>query len=88
MDVKNLGEMRLLRPRHNAFEDENPPPWGYRLPGIRKDLYAIQVLPTPVPIPPSDIRMFWHERYHNDPTVRWLRHTFVELFQPERRRNK
>jgi DNA-binding transcriptional LysR family regulator len=40
----------------------------------------IKVLRTPVPIPASDIRMFWHERYHHDPTVRWLRSAFVSLF--------
>jgi DNA-binding transcriptional LysR family regulator len=42
----------------------------------------IKVLPTPVPIPSSRICMFWHERYHRDPAVSWLRRSFVNLFRP------
>jgi DNA-binding transcriptional LysR family regulator len=41
----------------------------------------IKGLPTPVPIPSSHIRMFWHERYHHDPAVSWLRRSFVNLFR-------
>jgi len=31
------------------------------------------VLPTPVPLPPLRISMFWHERYQFDPAHAWLR---------------
>jgi len=41
----------------------------------------IKVLPMPVPIPPFDIRIYWHERYHNDPPIRWLRKVFIDLFR-------
>src|SRR5262245_3506173 len=40
----------------------------------------VKVLPMPVPAPPWGIRMYWHERYHNDPPSVWLRKTFIELF--------
>jgi DNA-binding transcriptional LysR family regulator len=43
----------------------------------------IKVLPPPVPIPPFDIHMFWHERYHHDPVSRWLRKAFVDLYRPQ-----
>jgi DNA-binding transcriptional LysR family regulator len=33
----------------------------------------IRVFNPPVHVPPFDIRMFWHERYHNDPASRWMR---------------
>jgi len=41
----------------------------------------IKVLPLPIPIPPFDIRIYWHERYHYDPTLRWFRSVFVDLFR-------
>jgi DNA-binding transcriptional LysR family regulator len=31
------------------------------------------------------IKQFWHERYHDDPANRWLRHSFTSLFQNARR---
>ena len=40
----------------------------------------IKVLPMPIPMAPWGIRMYWHERYHNDPPLRWLRQVFVDLF--------
>jgi DNA-binding transcriptional LysR family regulator len=40
----------------------------------------VKVLPMPVPAPPWPIRMYWHERYHNDPPSLWLRKVFVEQF--------
>lgn len=46
----------------------------------------IKVLPTPIPIAPWGIRMYWHERYHHDPPLRWLRQVFVDLFCATRKR--
>jgi DNA-binding transcriptional LysR family regulator len=42
---------------------------------------SIKVLPMPVPMPPWKVRMYWHERYHYDPPVRWFREAFVDLFR-------
>jgi DNA-binding transcriptional LysR family regulator len=42
---------------------------------------AIKVLPMPVPMPPWKIHIYWHERYHHDPPIRWFRSLFVELFR-------
>jgi DNA-binding transcriptional LysR family regulator len=40
----------------------------------------IRVFDPPVHVPPYDIRMFWHERYQNDPASRWMRRQVVALF--------
>jgi DNA-binding transcriptional LysR family regulator len=45
----------------------------------------IRVLPLPVALPQFDICIHWHERYHNDPAIRWMRRAFVDLFSAHRR---
>jgi hypothetical protein len=35
-------------------------------------------------MPAFDIRLFWHERYHHDPSHRWFLQVFVKLFQERR----
>jgi DNA-binding transcriptional LysR family regulator len=40
----------------------------------------MKVLPLPISIPPFDIRIYWHERYEQDPALRWFRRAFIELF--------
>jgi DNA-binding transcriptional LysR family regulator len=42
---------------------------------------SIRLLPTPVPIPPWDIHIYWHERYHHDPPIQWFRSVFIKLFR-------
>src|SRR5262249_1044122 len=42
---------------------------------------AIKILPAPIPLPSFDIRIYWHERYHHDPALRWFRKAFVDLFR-------
>jgi DNA-binding transcriptional LysR family regulator len=37
-------------------------------------------LPPPVPIPPADVGVHWHERFERDPGGRWLREQLVALF--------
>jgi DNA-binding transcriptional LysR family regulator len=37
-------------------------------------------LPPPVPIPPADVGVHWHERFDRDPGGRWLREQLVTLF--------
>jgi DNA-binding transcriptional LysR family regulator len=55
------------------------------VPGMLAEEYVshvpIKVLPMPVPVPPFDLRVYWHERYHHDAPIRWLRNVFVELFR-------
>ena len=36
-------------------------------------------LPPPVPIPPADVAVHWHERFEADPGNRWLRELVTEL---------
>jgi DNA-binding transcriptional LysR family regulator len=46
---------------------------------------SIKVLPPPVAIPQFDVCIHWHERYHHDPGIRWMRRAFVNLFSGQRR---
>jgi DNA-binding transcriptional LysR family regulator len=43
----------------------------------------ILILPPPISIPPMNVAVYWHERYHRDPANRWLRQAFVKLFKGE-----
>lgn len=36
--------------------------------------------PHPVELPPIEIRVFWHAKYHQDPANRWLRDVIVQQF--------
>jgi DNA-binding transcriptional LysR family regulator len=37
-------------------------------------------LPVPLPIPPAEVAVHWHERFERDAGNRWLRELIVELF--------
>ena len=39
-----------------------------------------KALPPPVPIPPADVGVHWHERFEADAGNRWLREQLVALF--------
>ena len=41
---------------------------------------GLKSLAPPVPIPPADVAVHWHERFEADPGNRWLRERVVELF--------
>jgi DNA-binding transcriptional LysR family regulator len=45
----------------------------------------LKVLPPPIALPQFDVCIYWHERYHNDPAIRWMRRSFVGLFSAQRR---
>lgn len=45
---------------------------------------AIKILPVPVSIPPYDVNIYWHERYHHDPPNQWFRSMFVKLYRPSK----
>jgi DNA-binding transcriptional LysR family regulator len=40
----------------------------------------LKSLPAPVPIPPAEVAVHWHERFESDPGNRWFREQIVELF--------
>jgi DNA-binding transcriptional LysR family regulator len=44
-------------------------------------LVSIKILRPPVPMRPYDIKVYWHERFQQDPASRWLRQTLVRLFR-------
>lgn len=45
-----------------------------------------QVFPVPFTIPTYEVKQLWHERFHNDPGNRWLRHVISELLATPARR--
>jgi len=50
------------------------------------DLYRrslpLRVIQPPLELPPVLIFMYWHERNHDDPAMRWLRATIAHAFGP------
>lgn len=44
-------------------------------------LVSIKILRTPVPLRPYGIKVYWHERFHQDPGNRWFRRSMIELFR-------
>jgi DNA-binding transcriptional LysR family regulator len=44
-----------------------------RVANLFAGLVPLKVMPPPVKLPPYDVKMFWHERFHRDPANRWLR---------------
>lgn len=44
-------------------------------------LVPIKILGTPMQLRPYDIKVYWHERFHHDPTSRWFRRALVQLFR-------
>jgi len=40
----------------------------------------LKALPPPVPIPPAEVAVHWHERFEADQGNRWLREQVIELF--------
>lgn len=42
--------------------------------------FALSYVPHPLELPPVDIGLFWHAKYHRDPANRWLRDQVVRHF--------
>ena len=45
---------------------------------------SLKSLPPPVPIPPADVGVHWHERFESDPGNRWLRDLLITLYADEK----
>lgn len=43
--------------------------------------FNLRYVPHPVDLPPIDISLFWHAKYHRDPANRWLRDLIAKNFQ-------
>jgi DNA-binding transcriptional LysR family regulator len=41
---------------------------------------GFKTVAPPIPIPPAEVAVHWHERFEADPGNRWLREQIVELF--------
>jgi hypothetical protein len=40
----------------------------------------VRILDLPIDIPRFRIAQYWHDRFHSDPSNRWLRGVFSRLF--------
>lgn len=47
----------------------------------------VQVLDSPVPFPPYLVRLYWHERFQQDPGHAWLRQLIADQFRAGRGRH-
>ena len=43
--------------------------------------FSLTYVPHPIDLPPIEIGLFWHARYHRDPANRWLRDELVSHFR-------
>ena len=41
---------------------------------------SFKALPPPLPMPPAEVAVHWHERFEADPGNRWMREQIVDLF--------
>ncbi|HEY8553175.1 MAG TPA: LysR family transcriptional regulator [Burkholderiales bacterium] len=41
--------------------------------------------PLPIEIPSFDVAMYWHERFHADPAIAWMRQQLLELYAEHER---
>ena len=37
------------------------------------EIVPLKIMPPPTKLPPYDVKLFWHERFHRDAANRWLR---------------
>ena len=50
-----------------------------RVARVYEQFGRFKALPPPIPIPPAEVAVYWHERFSADPGNGWLRQQFVEL---------
>ncbi len=51
-----------------------------RVAAVFAQLGNFNVLKLPLPMPSFEVRMHWHQRFHQDPANRWLRQVMTELY--------
>jgi DNA-binding transcriptional LysR family regulator len=51
-----------------------------RVAAVFARLGNFKVLKLPVAMPSFEVRLHWHERFHQDPANRWLREVMAELY--------
>ena len=40
----------------------------------------LRLMELPVPVPPVEVKQFWHRRVHNEPGIVWMRKLIAQLF--------
>ena len=49
-------------------------------PPCSRKLGNFKVLKLPLDMPSFEVRLHWHQRFHQDPANRWLREVMTELY--------
>ena len=44
-----------------------------RVADLFAEIVPLKIMPPPTKLPPYDVKLFWHERFHREPANRWLR---------------
>jgi DNA-binding transcriptional LysR family regulator len=44
------------------------------------EMVPLKVMAPPTKLPTYETKLFWHERFHQDPANRWLRGLYIDLF--------
>ena len=44
-----------------------------RVASLFAQIVPLKIMPPPTKVPPYDVKLFWHERFHREPGNRWLR---------------
>lgn len=50
------------------------------LAGMMAAALDLQLIESPLQIPGFDVSIAWHDRFHHDPAIEWLRTTFIHVF--------
>ena len=51
-----------------------------RVAAVFAQLGKFKVLALPIDMPSFEVRLHWHQRFHQDPANRWLREVMAELY--------
>ena len=51
-----------------------------RVAAVFAQMGNFKVLPLPLRVPSFEVRLHWHQRFHQDPANRWLREVMAELY--------
>ena len=52
-----------------------------RLAQAMRQSSAIKALPPPVPLPRIRVSLYWHERFHREPSNMWLRDIYTKVLK-------
>ena len=52
-----------------------------RLMNVLGPTHNLRAVPSPVPLPSFDAKLYWHERFHQEPSNQWIRRIVADYFK-------